>query len=291
MKIRTKSQRVFQYFNYTFMIILGVICLLPFIHVIAISFSSSAPVMSNQVAFWPIDFTLKPYIRALEDPQMLRSFWISIIRVTIGVTLGLFLTSLAGYVLSKGGGRNGIAGYKFFIAFFTIALLFNGGLIPTYLVITGIGLYDSIWALILPGLTNVFYIVLMMSFFRGLPKSLEEAAFIDGANHFQVFFKVYVPLSVPVIATVGLFMIVFEWNEFFYGKIYMSPGNVPLSTFVQQSVAVPDFASATVEELAELNNRSINAAQVVFAALPIVAFFPILQKFHTRGITIGSVKE
>jgi putative aldouronate transport system permease protein len=260
-------------------------------HVVAISFSSSGPIAANEVLFWPVEFTTNAYDRALGDPQLWKSLWISVVRVTLGVGLGLFVTSLAGYVLSQGGGRDGIAGYKFFIVFFVIALLFNGGLIPTYLVITGLGMSNSIWALVIPGLTNVFYIVLMLAFIRDIPKSLSEAAFIDGASHFQVFYKIIIPMSVPVMAVVGIFILVFEWNEFFYGQIYMQTDNAPLSTYVYRMLAVADPATLDVEEAQELNNRALSSAQVVFAALPIVLFFPILQKFHRRGITIGSVKE
>lgn len=291
MSIKRKKHTWFDYFNFILMIFLGIICVLPLIHVISLSLSSTVAVMSNQVTFWPIDFNLNSYERALENPQLLHSFWISIQRVALTVVLGLFVTCLAGYVLSKGGGRDGIAGYKFFIVFFLIALIFNGGLIPTYLVVTGLGFFNSIWALVLPGMTNIFYVILVMNFFKELPKSLEEAAFIDGANHFQVFYKVYLPLSVPVIATVGLFMLVFTWNEWFAGSIYMRSDNVPLSTFVQSLIAIPDLNAGDPSEIAKLNNRSISSAQVVFAAMPILIIFPFLQKFFTRGIVIGSVKE
>lgn len=291
MKIKLKSLGLFDYFNIVLMLFIGLICLLPLLHVVSLSFSSAPAVMSNKVFFWPVDFTTAAYERALEDPQLLKSFWISIKRVGLGVSLGIFVTCLAGYVLSKGGGRDGIAGHKFFVVFFIIPLLFGGGLIPTYLLITGMGLYNSIWAIVLPGLTNVFYIILVMSFFSTLPKSLEESAFLDGANHLQVFLKIYLPLSMPIVATIGLFMVVFEWNEFFAGQIYMESNNVPLSTFIKSAITVPDFATSNSEEIAKLNYRSINAAQVVFAALPILALFPVLQKFFTRGIVIGGVKE
>jgi putative aldouronate transport system permease protein len=291
MNNKLKSYGLFDYFNIVLMLFLGLICLLPLMHVVALSFSSAPAVMSNQVFFWPVNFTTAAYERAIEDPQLLKSFLVSIKRVVLGVSLGLFVTCLAGYVLSRGGGRDGIKGHKFFIAFFIIALLFNGGLIPTYLLITGMGLYNSIWAIVLPGLTNVFYIILVMNFFSTLPKSLEESAFLDGANHFQVFYKIYLPLSMPVVATIGLFMVVFEWNEFFAGQIYMQTDNVPLSTFIKSAITVPDFSNSNSEELTKLNFRSISAAQVVFGALPILALFPVLQKFFTRGIVIGGVKE
>jgi len=273
------------------MVLLALICVLPLIHVLAISLSSSASVMSNQVTFWPIGLNLNSYEKALENPAFLPSVWLSVQRTFLSLVLGLLVNCMAAYVLSKGGGRDGIAGYKVFVGFFIMAMLFNGGLIPTYLLITKIGLYNTIWALVLPSLVNVFYLILIMNFFKALPKELEEAAFMDGANHWQVFVRIYMPLSFPVLATVGLFVIVNEWNEWFMGSIYMKGNNVPLSTLLKSIIAVPIVDANNASEIAELNNRSIRAAQVLIGAMPILLVYPILQKFFTRGIIIGAIKE
>ncbi len=291
MQVTTTSERWFQAFNHILMVLLALICLVPLIHIVAISLSSSAPVMANEVTFFPIDVTFHAYSKALDNPVFFPSIWLSIQRTALSLGLGLMINCMAAYVLSKGGGRDGIAGYKGFVGFFVVAMLFNGGLIPTYLLVTSLGLYNSIWALVLPSLVNVFYLVLIMNFFKALPKEIEESAFMDGANHGQVFLRMFLPLSLPVLATVGLFLVVAEWNEWFMGSIYMRTDNVPLSTLLKTLIAVPIVDASNVAEVAKLNNRSIRAAQVLIGALPILLIYPVLQKFFTRGIVIGAVKE
>ncbi|MGF9696438.1 carbohydrate ABC transporter permease [Paenibacillus sp. MABNR03] len=287
----TAKFSTFQLINNLVMIMLAVMCILPFLHVLSVSLSSSAAVSANKVTFWPIGFNLGSYSKALEDTQLLRSLWISVERTLLSVTLGLLVTSMAAYVLSKGGGRNGIAGYKWFVGFFIVAMLFNGGMIPTYLVVTKIGLYNSIWALILPTMVNVFNIILIMNFFKALPKELEEAAFIDGAGHWKVYLRVMMPLSLPVMATVGLFTVVGEWNEWLSGQIYMKPENVPLSTFLKAAISMPNIDIKNAEEAAKFNALSLNSAQIFIGALPILLIYPFLQKFFAKGIVIGAVKE
>lgn len=285
------SERWFQRTNNIFMLFLAAICILPLIHVVAISLSSSAAVAANEVTFWPIGLNFYSYERALGDPRLLHSVWLSVQRTALSLALGLLVNCMAAYVLSKGGGRDGIAGYKGFVGFFIVAMLFNGGMIPTYLLVTTLGLYNSIWALVLPSLVNVFYLILIMNFFKALPKELEEAAFMDGANHWQVFVKMFLPLSLPVLATVGLFLVVMEWNEWLMGQIYMRGDNVPLSTFLKSIIAVPVIDASNASEAAKLNNRSISSAQILIGALPILLMYPVLQRFFTKGIVIGAVKE
>lgn len=291
MQTITASERWFQRLNNILMIFLGLICILPLIHVIAISLSSSVAIMSNQVTFWPIGLNFFSYEKALLDPRLLNSIWLSLQRTALGLLLGLLVNCLAAYVMSKGGGRDGIAGYKFFVGFFVVAMLFNGGMIPSYLLVTSIGLYNTIWALVLPMLVNVFFLILIMNFFKALPKELEEAAFMDGADHWQVFFRIFLPLSVPVLATVGLFMVVNDWNEWLAGMLYMKGDNIPLSTLLKSLIAVPITDASNAAEAAKLNNRAIRAAQVLIGALPILLIYPVLQKFFTKGIVIGAVKE
>ncbi|WP_145414299.1 carbohydrate ABC transporter permease [Paenibacillus xylanexedens] len=291
MQVMSTPQRWFQTFNNVLMILLALICVIPLLHVVAISLSSTEAVMANRVTFFPINITFNSYMKALENPVFLPAIWISIQRTVLSLVLGLMINCMAAYVLSKGGGRDGIAGYNLFVGLFVVAMLFNGGLIPTYLLVTKIGLYNSIWALVLPGLVNVFYLVLIMNFFKALPKEIEESAFMDGANHWQVFFNMFLPLSLPVLATVGLFMVVNDWNEWFAGSIYMRGDNVPLSTLLKSLIAVPVVDASNVNDIAKINNRSIRAAQVLIGAIPILLIYPVLQKFFTAGIVIGAVKE
>lgn len=291
MQPMTTAERSFQLFNQILMIILALVCLVPLLHVLALSLSSSAAVMSNQVTFWPIGLNMNAYVKALENPNFLPALGLSAERTILSLVISLTVNCLAAYVLSKGGGRDGIAGYKGFVGFFIIAMLFNGGMIPTYLLVTKMGLYNTVWALVLPGAVNVFYLILIMNFFKALPKELEEAAFMDGANHWQVFARMFLPLSLPVLATVGLFMVVNDWNEWFMGSIYMKGDHVPLSTLLKSIIALPNVDASNADEVAKFNNRSLRAAQVLIGALPILMIYPVLQKFFTQGIVIGAVKE
>ncbi|QOS79425.1 carbohydrate ABC transporter permease [Paenibacillus sp. JNUCC31] len=285
------SERWFNRFNNSLMIFLAAVCLFPLLHVFAISFSSSSAVASNDVTFWPIGWNLNSYSKVLSNPNLISSVGLSLQRTGLSLILGLLVNCSAAYVMSKEGGRNGIAGYKFFVGFFVVSMLFNGGMIPTYLWVTKLGLYNTVWALVLPTLVNTFYLILIMNFFKALPKELEEAAFMDGANHWKVFTKLFLPLSLPVLATVGMFMIVMDWNEWLMGQIYMKSDNVPLSTFLKAALSEPIIDASNAEEAAKYNPRSLNAAQVLIGALPILIIYPLLQKFFTQGIVIGAVKE
>lgn len=279
------------YLNHMLMVVLAALCVLPFIHVLSVSLSSSAAVSANEVTFWPVGFNFYAYERALEDSKLVGALWISIQRTVLALFLGLLINSLAAYALSKGGGRDGVRGYRFFVGYFVIAMLFNGGMIPTYLVVTKIGLYNTIWALVLPTLANVVFIVLLMNFFKALPRELEEAAFMDGSGHWGVFTKIVLPLSLPVLATISLFLIVAEWNEWLMGQIYMKPENVPLSSFLKSVLATPNIDVKNAEEAAKYNFISLSSAQIFIGALPILLMYPFLQRFFTKGLVIGAVKE
>jgi putative aldouronate transport system permease protein len=283
--------KIYQGIQYVILSLLALLCLIPMVHVVSVSLSSGPAVAAQAVSFWPIEPTLFSYKKALGDPALYRSLVVSVERIVLSFTIGLTITCMAAYTLSKGGGRDGIGGYRFFVGFFVVAMLFNGGMIPTYLLVTKIGLYDSIWSLVLPGAVNIFNLILVMNFFKALPKELEEAAFIDGANHWTVFSKLFLPLSLPVLATVGLFLIVNDWNEFFAGSIYMNSNNVPLATYLKSIITMPDMNSNNVEEIAQTNVRALMSAQIVIGALPIIAIYPVLQRFFAAGLVIGAVKE
>ena len=178
------------------------------------------------------------------------------------------------------------------------AMLFNGGMIPTYLVVKRLGLLNTVWSLVLPGAVPIFNVILVMNFFAGVPKSLEEAAIIDGANPLQVLMRVYLPCSVPVLATVALFSIVGSWNDFFSGLIYITKvQNLPLMTYIQSlNVNIADLvkggASAdTLASVAAISNKNLNAAKIIVSTIPLLAIYPFLQKYFISGIVVGAVKE
>jgi putative aldouronate transport system permease protein len=217
---------------------------------------------------------------------------ITIERVALVLPLSLTLIILSAYPLSKISSKFHFRSAYVWYFFFT--MLFNGGMIPSYLLVRTMGMLDTIWALVLPVCLNVFNMLLVLSFFRQVPNELEEAAFIDGAGHWRILWQIYVPVSVPVIATITLFTMVQHWNSWFDGMIYMrNVNNVPLQTYLRSIIMNFYFANMTTEEhmrLARMNIRSIKAAQMVIGAIPILAVYPFLQKYFIKGITLGSVK-
>jgi putative aldouronate transport system permease protein len=286
------GRKIYLAFNYTALLVLSVVCVLPFINVLMISLSSSEAVARGAVSLWPVDFTLASYRYVLNQPAFGRAFLITLQRVGVGTALYMFITVLTAYPLSQE--TEDFKGRNMYTWFFVFTMIFNGGLIPTYMVVRFTGIMDSLWALILPMAVNVFNIILMLNFFRSLPRDLREAAFMDGASHPTVLFRIYLPLSLPSLATITLFTIVFHWNEWFYGLIYMNrPENYPLQTFLQTVVINIDFSRVTERDLdlvALISNRTNRAAQIFVATFPILLAYPFLQRYFIKGIVLGSVK-
>lgn len=288
----TIGQRIFSIFNVIVLTTAALTCIVPFIHIVAVSFSNSAAVQGGMVKFWPVNFTIEPYIYVLEKDAFWRSFLVTLLRVAVGATINIFLTILIAYPLSKSVDK--LRTRTLYVWFFFFTLLFNGGLIPNYLLVKELGFLNSIWALTLPGAVPVFSIILMLNFFREIPEEMEDAAFVDGAGHWRILFRVYVPLSLPAVATISLFAIVYHWNSWFDGMIYMKGDNYPLQTYLQSIVAAFQNASilSTTEliRLADLNDRSVKAAQLIIGAMPVLLVYPYLQKYFVSGIKLGGVK-
>jgi len=292
--VRVSGWRIgFQIFNYALLGLIAISCVLPMIHIFAISLSSNAAASTGAVKLWPVDFNTMSYKYVMEQAAFIRSFFISIERVALGVAVNILLTVFLAYPLSK-------ESHKFkartaYAWIFVFTMLFGGGLIPTYMVIRTAGLLDSIWALVLPGAVPVFSAILLLNFFRGLPKELEEAAFIDGAGHFVSLFRIYLPLSIPALATIVLLSFVGHWNSWFDGLIYMnSPERYPLQSYLQTIVIQKNFSGLTdlnTEALRQISDRTVKAAQIFLGALPVLAVYPFLQKYFMKGLVMGSVKE
>lgn len=290
----TTGRKIFIGLNYTALALISILCILPLINVLAISLSSVTAIEEGLVSLWPVEFTTYAYQHIASNAAFQASMFISIKRVFLGVSLNFILTILIAYPLSKE-----IAQFRlrtWYVWIFVFTMLFSGGLIPTYVVVKELGLIDTIWALVLPGAVPVFNVVLLLNFFRNLPKELSEAAFIDGAGHWSILWKIMIPLSLPAQATVTLFAIVGHWNEWFYGLIFMnSPDNYPLSSYLQTIIIRFDLSSITdtaqLEALSKLNDRAIRASQIFLGSLPILAIYPFLQRYFMAGIVLGSVKE
>lgn len=291
----TKAYRCFIMFNYVILTILALLCVFPIVNILAISFSSSEAVKAGSVTFWPVDFTLSSYQYILEHKQFLNSFGTSLLRVVLGVLVNLVCTILVAYPLSKEADK--FRSRTVYAWIFVFTMLFSGGLIPGYLIVKEAGLLDSIWALILPGAVPIFNVLLMLNFFRGLPKELEEASWMDGAGHLRTLWSVYLPISLPSIATVTLFALVGHWNAWFDGMIYMkSPDHYPLATYLQsmlQQVQTISTDSMTFEDAALLNqisDRTTQASQIFLSVIPILLIYPFLQRYFVHGLVVGSVK-
>ncbi len=281
---------------YGIVLLLGLCCLFPLLNILAISFSGSAAVSANRVGIIPVDFTLTAYNKILSDGQFWRSFMISVIRVVLALALNLAVTVPMAYAMTKS--KKEFRARNIYMNLLIFAMLFNGGMIPTYILVRNLGLLNSIWSLVLPGALPIFNVIMLMNFFLGIPKSLEEAALIDGASPFQVLIKIMVPCAKPSIATVSLFSIVGSWNDFFSGLIYMQKvENYPIMTYIQslnvdiQELLKSGASSSALENVTELSNRNLNAAKIVVAVIPLLMIYPILQKYLITGMVMGSVKE
>lgn len=288
-----KGSRAFDIFNYIFLGILALCCLLPILHVLALSFSDAASAGANLVTFWPMGFNTSAYQMVFGNAVFLNSFFISVVRTVLGCGINLLMTILAAYPLSKD--ESELRGRNFLSWIFIIPMLINGGLVPGFILIRNLHLMNSIWALILPGAVPVFYVIMMMNFFRGINKSILESAAIDGANEFVILIKIVLPLSMASIATIVLFTTVNHWNEWFSGLIFMTKREMwPLQTLLMQMMKTVDttmFSSNDITLLTKLSDRSFRAAQIIFATVPILCIYPFMQRYFISGITIGSVKE
>ncbi len=289
---RTRGERIFAVFNGVVTAAAALCCLLPFLNVLAISFSSNAQVSSGAVTFWPKDFTLTSYEYLLGKAPFWQSFLVSLERVALGVVLNMFITIITAYPLAKRSSQFGARRYYIWYFFFT--MLFGGGLIPTYLLIQSLGLMDSIWALVLPSTVPVWNIILLLNFYRGIPSELEDAAYIDGAGHWRTLFQIYVPCSLPSLATLTLFCTVGHWNAWFDGLIYMdNPAHYPLQSYLKTifvDVTALGASSDNYELIRELSDNTIKSAQIIIATVPILMVYPFLQRYFVSGLTLGSVK-
>lgn len=286
---KTSGYRLFSVFNYCLLAVAAIVCILPLVHVLAVSLSSSSAATANIVTLWPKEFSTVAYEKTIANPLFLNSLVYSVLRTVSGTVLSLFLTVTSAYVLSRN-----FTGRTFYSWFFVFTMLFNGGLIPSYIVITRLGLTNTLWALILPMAVNVFNTILMMQFFRAIPKELEEAAFIDGAGNMKSLLLIYLPLSLPSLATISLFAMVGHWNSWFDGLLYITDyKKYPLATFLQTIIQSGDMRNTNIDrdQLMALSERTVRSSQIVIGALPILLVYPFLQRFFVQGMTLGAVKE
>jgi putative aldouronate transport system permease protein len=284
---------LFDIFIIVVLVALALLCILPLWYTLCLSLSDKSSAAAGLVKLWPVGFNVISYRTIIGDANFFHSFWISIKRVVLGTGCELVATLLMAYPLSKSVKQ--FPARNVLMWFLVFAMLFSGGLIPWYQTMKSIHMINNIWGLVLGNSLPIFNVILVMNFFRNLPKEIEEAALIDGADPWQILLKIYLPLSKPVIATVTLFSMVYHWNEFFNGLVLTSRQvNYPLQTYIQQMLIVINTSVMTQDQLRQLNelsNQTLNAAKIFIAMIPILLIYPLLQKYFITGITLGSVKE
>lgn len=289
------ASKIFDLILIILLVAISLLCILPIWYTLMVSLSQKSAAAAGIVSVWPIGFNLNSYMQIMKDAVFFNSFWVSIQRVVLGASLSFVVTVFMAYPLSKSTKEFRLGNVLMWILVFM--MLFSGGLIPLYQTVKAYGLIDSVWVLVLSGGLPMFNVILVLNFFRNLPKELEESAFVDGAGPWYTLIKLIIPLSVPVLATVTLFTIVSHWNEFFSGLVFMTkPDNYPLQTYIQQMVVQMDLTTInndpeTLKRLNELSNQTLNAAKIFIAMIPILVIYPFLQRFFVHGITLGSVKE
>lgn len=289
MRHMTIGERFAQGINYTLLALLAASCLLPFLYVISVSLTPiSEFIKKDGFVIIPTHTTWTAYREIMQGGRLLDAYQVTLFRVVVGTLLNLVFTIITALPLS----RKLLPGRSGFLIFIVFTMLFNGGIIPGYLLVKNIGLLNSEWSLIIPGLINAFYLMIVKSFFEQLPEAIDEAARIDGAGEVAILVRIVLPLSVPIIATVGLFYAVWHWNSYFDALLYINtPENQPVQLFLRQILLASVAISGDAAEAANsVNPISVQMASVAVTTLPILIVYPFIQKHFTRGVLLGSVK-
>lgn len=295
MKIKkTFGKRVFDVFNFLIISFLTVSCVVPLLNILAYSFSSSQAIIENRVTLWPVEFTLKAYEYVLTNERFWLSMAVTAKRVILGVIINVIMIVLVAYPLSKPDHQ--FPARKYYVGFLVCMMLFNGGMMPTYFIVAKTGLIDTIWSLVLPNAVPISSCIILMNFFRGIPRELEESALLDGANQFQIMTQIFLPISKPSLATVTLFSLIMHWNSWFDGLLYSNhTENYPMQSYLQTIVVSTTNAMENMDvdkmlAMLSVNETNMQSAQIFISMIPLMLIYPFLQKYFTSGLVMGSVK-
>jgi putative aldouronate transport system permease protein len=287
--IRNRSDRWFDAVNNALIVVVGLICLLPFLHVLAKSFSDQASVMGNKITFFPIGMHLEALRFVFAHTRFFEALQVTLLVTIIGTALSLTITILAAYPLSK----PEFKGRKPILLLYVFSMLFYGGIIPGYILMKELGLLNTIWAMIVPLLVVPFNLFVCKTFFEGIPESIEESAKIDGATNLRILRSIVLPISLPVIATLGIFYAVGYWNNYFHPLIYISSVDLkPLQLFLYETIANTEELLQEQPDTVRLSMapEGFRAATVISSIVPILLVYPFLQRYFVTGMTLGSVK-
>lgn len=272
--------------------LVALICLAPIIHILALSLSGKTALISGEVSFIPVDATLDSFKYVMKDPPFFRAFGISVIRTLGALFIQMLLTVLAAYPMSMR--KQQFGARSFYVWLLMVTMLFSGGLIPTYLVVSNLGLMDTLWALLLPSAVPVYHIILLQNFMKAIPDEIAEAAAIDGAGHFRSLFTIMLPLCKASMATLALFVAVNNWNAWYDGMLYINDNQkFPLQTYLRTIIV--EVNTTMISDMRSLSQQvastGADSAKILLSMIPILMVYPFLQKHFVKGIVHGSVKE
>jgi putative aldouronate transport system permease protein len=288
----------FEYINYVLLAMVGILTLYPFLFIFILSLNEGTDTMRGGIVIFPRAFTLINYKFMLANSTLLKAYRITILRTLVGTVGSVFITALVAYGLSD----PKLPGRSILMIYLLIPMLFSGGLIPYYLQLRNLRLINTFWVYIVPGLFNIWNCIVMKTFFQGIPESLKDAARIDGANEFQILFRVVFPVSLPMFAAISLFVAVGHWNDWFSGAFFVyDPKLVPVQTYLQQLMtqemegfraSAPSVSDMIkFREYSTITSLSLRMAAVCIGTLPIICLYPFLQRYFIKGVLIGSLKD
>ncbi|KRN56707.1 binding-protein-dependent transport systems inner membrane component [Carnobacterium divergens DSM 20623] len=290
-KSQMKESRSFYLINTILLVLFTLIIIIPIWNVIVSSVSSGKALADGGLMLWPKELTFDNYKRVLSDGSILNAFFISVSKTVLGALTHVLFCSIMAYALSK----KRLVGRGFYTTFGVITLYFGGGMIPYYLLIRSLGLLNSFWVYIIPSLLSYYDVIILMNFFREVPVSLEESARIDGANDWTVFFRIFLPLSKPALATITLFSGVAQWNDFMTTKMFITdkalyPLQMKIYEIIVQS-QMQGMDNMGASAIVETTTRGVQLATIVITTIPILIIYPLLQKYFISGMMVGAVKE
>jgi len=286
---KSPAERIFDVSNALLLVLLGVVALYPLYYVLIVSVSSGMAVARGEVKLVPVQLTLGPYRTMIRDPYFFRSFLNTLKYTVVGTVVNLAMSCLCAYPLSI----RSFSGNKAFTGFIVFTMFFSGGLIPTYLVVKSFGLLDSLWAIVLPAAISTWNMIIIRTFFQGIPQSLRESAQIDGANDVFIFLRIILPLSLPVLATMTLFYASGHWNSFFPELIYLSEKSKYPMQLILRNMLISEQMSeqyADILQQTDIAPTTLKYAAVMLSTVPILLVYPFLQRYFVKGVMVGSLK-
>ena len=288
----TRGERVFSVFNVVVLSGVALVALYPFVYTVSISLSTAAEANRDSLHLYPRDVSLAAYRLVLSNPDILNGFANTILRTVLGTVLTVITTALAAYPLARRELPH--RGLATFLILFT--MIFNGGIVPTYLLVRELGLLNSVWSLVLPAMLTAFNIIIVKNFFQTIPESFGEAARVEGAGELSILLRIYLPLSKPVLATIALWTAVMHWNQWFDAMIYITDDRKQVLQNFLQRIVIENSTIMLDLGMTDLNvtqytPETIKAATVVVTIFPIICLYPFVQKYFVKGILLGGVKE